>query len=53
MPQLARTLWLVVLATMALGHAQPADAANLEYVRLHTGFCRTIHVTPEDVARVG
>lgn len=26
MPQLARTLWLVVLATMALGHAQPADA---------------------------
>ncbi|MGD9649010.1 MAG: hypothetical protein AB7U73_25085 [Pirellulales bacterium] len=34
-------------------HAQPADAANLEYVRLHTGFCRTIHVTPDDVARVG
>lgn len=34
-------------------HAQPANAANLEYVRLHTGFCRTIHVTPEDVARVG
>lgn len=33
-------------------HAQPADASNLEYVRLHTGFCRTIHVTPDDVARV-
>jgi hypothetical protein len=33
-------------------HADPAHASHLEYVRLHTGFCRTIHVTPEDVERV-
>jgi hypothetical protein len=34
-------------------HADPASAAHLEYVRTHTGFCRQIVVTPEDVARLG
>ncbi len=34
-------------------HAQPDQAAHLVYVRTHTGFCRQITVTPEDVARVG
>ena len=33
-------------------HAEPQAAANLDYVRLHTGFCREITVTPEDVERV-
>jgi len=33
-------------------HADPASCANLEYVRTHTGFCRQITVTEEDVERV-
>ena len=33
-------------------HATPAECANLEYVRTHTGFCRTITVTPADVERL-
>lgn len=33
-------------------HADAENASNLEYVRMHTGFCRTIHVTADDVARV-
>jgi hypothetical protein len=33
-------------------HEKPEEATNLEYVRTHTGFCRRIVVTPEDVARV-
>jgi hypothetical protein len=33
-------------------HAEPDKAAQLEYVRVHTGFCRKITVTPADVARV-
>lgn len=33
-------------------HAKPSEAANLDYVRLHTGFCREIIVTPEDVERL-
>lgn len=33
-------------------HADPQAATNLDYVRLHTGFCRELTVTPEDVARV-
>ena len=32
-------------------HADPAQAAELEYVRLHAGFCRQITVTAEDVQR--
>jgi hypothetical protein len=33
-------------------HADPQQAAGLEYVRTHTGFCRQITVTDEDVARL-
>jgi len=33
-------------------HENPAQAAHLEYVRVHTGFCRRIVVTPEDLQRV-
>ncbi|MGA2063922.1 MAG: hypothetical protein ABSG86_03085 [Thermoguttaceae bacterium] len=33
-------------------HADPARAAGLEYVRLYTGFCRRITVTPADVQRL-
>ena len=33
-------------------HADPAAAAELEYVRLYTGFCRQITVTAADVQRV-
>jgi len=34
-------------------HQQPDAASNLKYVRVHTGFCREITVTEEDVARLG
>jgi hypothetical protein len=33
-------------------HEKPAQASQLEYVRTHTGFCRKIVVTPEDIQRV-
>ena len=33
-------------------HADAKNCANLQYVRLHTGFCRLITVTPEDLQRV-
>ncbi|MEW4564520.1 hypothetical protein AB1K70_18410 [Bremerella sp. JC770] len=33
-------------------HADAASCGQLEYVRLHTGFCRQITVTREDVARL-
>ncbi len=33
-------------------HADPRQAARLEYVRLHTGFCRRITVTAEDFQRL-
>ena len=33
-------------------HASPADAADMEYVRQHTGFARVITVTPADLDRV-
>lgn len=33
-------------------HQSPEQADQLEYVRTHTGFCRRIHVTPDDIARV-
>ena len=32
--------------------ADPASAAELEYVRLSRGFCRRITVTAEDVKRL-
>jgi hypothetical protein len=34
-------------------HAHPEQCTQLEYVRVHTGFCRQITVTPEDMARIG
>ncbi len=34
-------------------HAAPAECSQLEYVRTHTGFCRTITVTPADAERLG
>jgi hypothetical protein len=33
-------------------HEKPAEASHLEYVRVHTGFCRRITVTPDDVQRL-
>jgi len=33
-------------------HADAAQAAHLEYVRLATGFCRQITVTEADVERL-
>jgi hypothetical protein len=33
-------------------HADPAQCGHLEYVRTHSGFCRTITVTEDDVTRV-
>jgi len=33
-------------------HANPAQAAALEYVRMHTGFLRQITVTPGDLQRL-
>jgi len=33
-------------------HANPADAAEMEYVRMHTGFRRQITVTPADLQRL-
>lgn len=32
-------------------HASPAEAAELDYVRQHTGFARVITVTPADLER--
>ena len=34
-------------------HADPGQASQLEYVRVHTGFSRQITVTPDDLARLG
>ena len=34
-------------------HAHPEECAHLEYIRMHTGFCRQITVTPADLSRVG
>ncbi|HCK42170.1 MAG: hypothetical protein CMJ72_02250 [Planctomycetaceae bacterium] len=33
-------------------HEKPEEATELEYVRTHTGFCRRIVVTDEDLQRV-
>lgn len=33
-------------------HDDPASCSGLEYIRVHTGFCRQITVTPEDVERI-
>lgn len=37
----------------ALLHASPEEAAHLEYLRTHTGFCRRIVVTDADLERLG
>jgi hypothetical protein len=36
----------------SLLHANPAEAAVLDYVRQHTGFARVITVTPTDLDRL-
>lgn len=36
----------------ALLHASPSAAADLDYVRQHTGFARVISVTQADLERV-
>jgi hypothetical protein len=33
-------------------HLAPESCSSLEYVRMHSGFCRQITVTDEDVERV-
>jgi hypothetical protein len=33
-------------------HADPQKAASLTYLRTHTGFCRQVTVTAEDLERV-
>ena len=33
-------------------HASPQEAADLDYLRQHTGFARVITVTPADLDRV-
>jgi hypothetical protein len=33
-------------------HAEPAAAADMNYVRIHTGFSRQITVTPQDLERM-
>lgn len=34
-------------------HAEPAEAAHLNYIRLHAGFARQITVTEDDLKRLG
>ena len=34
-------------------HGDPEQATDLQYVRVHTGFCREITVTEDDVERLG
>jgi hypothetical protein len=55
------TIWPAELAATAPAqkakveaalHANPDKAASLEYVREHTGFCRTITVTQADLDRL-
>jgi hypothetical protein len=33
-------------------HADPERVSILDYIRVHTGFCRQITVTAEDIERV-
>ena len=33
-------------------HADAEKCESIEYVRVHTGFCRVVTVTPADVERV-
>ena len=41
------------LAAESKLHAEPENAADLDYIRQHTGFCRRITVTADDLARIG
>lgn len=34
-------------------HAEPQAATEMDYVRMHTGFCREIKVTAADLQRLG
>ena len=34
-------------------HSDPQQAALLDYIRVHTGFCRQITVTDDDIQRIG
>ena len=34
-------------------HEHPEEASHLEYIRTHTGFCRRIVVTDNDIERMG
>lgn len=34
-------------------HATPQEAADLDYIRQHTGFARVITVTEADLERIG
>jgi hypothetical protein len=34
-------------------HGDPEHASILDYVRMHSGFCRQITVTQEDIDRIG
>ena len=43
---------VVVGSIEARLHASPQEAAEMDYTRLHTGFCRDITVTAADVERV-
>ncbi|MFM8253066.1 MAG: hypothetical protein ACKOBW_15845 [Planctomycetota bacterium] len=54
------TLWPEALADVsveerqrveAILHSKPDQASHLEYVRVHTGFCRQITVTEADLSR--
>jgi hypothetical protein len=56
------TLWPEELADLdparkkqiaAALHKDASAVADLEYVRTHTGFCRKITVSQDDVERVG
>ena len=33
-------------------HAEPQAASHLDYIRTHTGFNRSITVTPDDIKRL-
>lgn len=33
-------------------HAHPEQAEQIKYLRMHSGFCRTIYVTEGDLERV-
>jgi hypothetical protein len=36
----------------SLLHASPTEAADLDYLRQHSGFARVIRVTADDIERV-